>query len=371
MQTFRYILDRSPKKYRCPACGRKTFVRFVDQKTGELMPGDCGRCDREQGCKYFAKPAGKDDESWQAPPAPPPNPISYIQPDVFRASLSGYENNRFVTWLRSIFDEKQVQSIIETYLIGSSTYFDGAVVFWQVDAAGGIRSGKVMQYDQHTGKRVKKPKPMITWVHSAMKIEDFNLRACFFGLHLLRKESSKPVALVESEKTACIASIYFPEMIWLATGGLQFLKADNFAPLASRRVILFPDLGACEKWQAKADAISAAYPESDITVSDYLERVATDDDRAAGFDLADYLAKLPRTGEKSVKSEPPKQNFLIEAIRKQLAGVDLRQWIIDFDRLPGISAYNMRCFVDDLKYNHGIEVNRLEYMKALKAIYCN
>jgi len=92
MQTFRYILDRSPKKYRCPACGRKTFVRFVDQKTGELMPGDCGRCDREQNCGYFAKPNGKNDESWQAPPAPPPNPISYIQPDVFRASLSGYEN---------------------------------------------------------------------------------------------------------------------------------------------------------------------------------------------------------------------------------------------------------------------------------------
>lgn len=371
MKAFRYILDKSPKKYRCPACGRKTFVRFVDQKTGEPLP-DFGRCDREQKCGYFVKPNGKDDDNWQAPPAPPPQPFSFIQPDVFRASLTGYENNRFVMWLRTILSEKQVQNIIETYLIGSSNYFAGAVVFWQVDAAGGIRSGKVMQYDQHTGKRVKKPKPMITWVHSAMKIEDFNLKACFFGLHLLRKESSKPIALVESEKTACLASVHFPDLIWLATGGLQFLNADNFAPLVNRQVILFPDLGAYEKWQTKADKIRAAYPESDVTVSDYLENVATDEDRAAGFDLADYLMKLPRNGEKSEKSEAPKKNFfLIEAIKKQLAGIDLRQWIIDFDNLPGISAYNLRCFIDDLKHNHNIEVSRNEYARALQAIYSN
>jgi hypothetical protein len=370
MKAFRYILDKSPKKYRCPACGRKTFVRFVDQKTGEPLP-DFGRCDREQKCGLFLKPTGEDDASWQAPPAPPPQPISYIESDVFRASLAGYENNRFVMWLRTILSEKQVQSIIETYLIGSSNYFAGAVVFWQVDAAGGIRSGKVMQYDQHTGKRVKKPKPMITWVHSAMKFEGFNLKSCFFGLHLLRKESSKPVALVESEKTACLASVHFPDLIWIAAGGLQFLNPDNFAPLAGRQVILFPDLGACDKWQMKADAIRSAYPESDITVSDYLETVATDEDRAAGFDLADYLMKLPRKGEKGEKSEAPKQTFFIQAIKKQLAGVDLKQWIIDFDRLPGISAYNLRCFIDDLKYNHGIEVSRNEYAKAMKAIYCN
>lgn len=369
MIKFRYILDPSPKKYHCPGCGRKSFVRFIDQATGELLSAEFGRCDHEQRCGYFLKPGKDVDHHWQAPAEPPPNPISYIQPDVFKNSLNNYESNRFVIWLRSIFNENQVQGIIKTYLIGTSNYYPGGCIFWQVDHHGGIRSGKIMQYDQNTGKRIRIPHPMVNWVHRAMKINDFNLKTCFFGLHLLRTESSKPVALVESEKTACIASVHFPDLIWLATGGLQFLKPDLFEPLASRRVILFPDLGACEKWQAKADIIQRAFPEADISISDYLEKVATDDDRAAGFDLADYLVKLPRESEKSEKCEALNKNFLFDAIKKQLSTYDLRFWILDFDRFPGISNYNVSCFVDDLKYNYGIEVTKNEYLRSLKAIY--
>jgi hypothetical protein len=51
-----------------------------------------------------------------------------------------------------------------------------------------------------------------------LKLPAFQLSQCLFGEHLL-KDTETPVAIVESEKTAIIASCYYPEFIWLACGG--------------------------------------------------------------------------------------------------------------------------------------------------------
>ena len=56
MTPYRYILDTSSKKYRCPKCQKKTFVCFIDTDTGEVMPDEFGRCDRESKCRYFNVP---------------------------------------------------------------------------------------------------------------------------------------------------------------------------------------------------------------------------------------------------------------------------------------------------------------------------
>ena len=70
--------------------------------------------------------------------------------------------------------------------------------------------------------------PFWTWAHSelirsGLLKTDFNLNQCFFGEHLLLN-NKKPVAVVESEKTAVIASICFPEFVWLAVGSKQNLN---------------------------------------------------------------------------------------------------------------------------------------------------
>ena len=114
----------------------------------------------------------------------------------------------------------------------------GSTVFWQIDTKGNIHTGKVMQYDPKTGKRVKQPINKISWVHTVLKLHDFNLLQCLFGEHLLI-DNNKPVAIVESEKTAIIASIYLPDMIWLACGGCGNLSIKLCGSLKGRKVLLF------------------------------------------------------------------------------------------------------------------------------------
>jgi hypothetical protein len=56
MNNYRYILDTTAQKYRCPSCGKKRFVRYVDATTGELLPEEYGRCDREANCGHHEPP---------------------------------------------------------------------------------------------------------------------------------------------------------------------------------------------------------------------------------------------------------------------------------------------------------------------------
>ena len=145
-----------------------------------------------------------------------------------------------------------------------------------------------MLYSPTTGKRVKEPFNHITWVHKALKQPEFELRQCLFGEHLLQ-DITKPVAIVESEKTAVIASVYLPQFIWLAVGSLTNLNAEKCNILKGRTVTLFPDLNGFEKWSSKAKELSHI---ATFNVSDLLERKATEAEREQGFDLADYLIKL-------------------------------------------------------------------------------
>ncbi len=60
MEVFKYTLDKSSKKHICPNCNKRTFVLYIDIISGEYLPTDFGRCDREQNCNYHkAPPKGK------------------------------------------------------------------------------------------------------------------------------------------------------------------------------------------------------------------------------------------------------------------------------------------------------------------------
>ena len=158
-----------------------------------------------------------------------------------------------------------------------------------------------MLYNPTIGKRVKNLELPVYWVHKAIKELDFELRQCLFGEHLLI-DKTKLVAIVESEKTAVIASVYLPQFIWVAVGSLTNLNAEKCSILKGRTVTLFPDLNGFDKWSSKAKEFSQL---ANFTVSDLLERNAIEAERKQGCDLADYLIKFDYKVFAILEHEPP------------------------------------------------------------------
>lgn len=321
MNNHKYILEPYHginSRYQCPECKRKekTFSRYINAHTGEHIHETVGRCNRESNCGYHytpkqyfqdnkilsevhrndnnprakenPKPNSNPKPKPKAKPNAKPNSVSYINIDNFKATLKSYEVNHFVSFLVRVFGYGITNELISKYYIGSSKHWQGATIFWQIDLNGNIRTGKIMLYDIETGKRIKKPFDYFTFVHKNINQPEFELRQCLFGEHLLI-DKTKPIAIVESEKTAIIASVYLPDFIWLATGGSNNLNSNTCNILAGRRVSIFPDLKCFEKWSAKATEL---FQHDYFNVSDLLERKATEDEREKGLDLADYLLKF-------------------------------------------------------------------------------
>jgi hypothetical protein len=317
MEYHKYQLSKKGKSV-CPKCTHRTFVLYLDNTTGEPLHSTVGKCDRADNCAYHYTPKqyfqdnhiSFDTAGNSVPyqkPIPKPQPVpSYINMDVFKKSLQGYEDNRLIQYLcRTIGDEATRQAIAR-YFIGTSKHWDSSTVFWQIDGCGKIRAGKIMQYDSHTGKRIKEPVNKITWVHTVLKLPDFHLYQCLFGEHLL-KGNNKPVCIVESEKTAIIASVYLPDMIWLACGGCGNLSLKLCESLKGRTVVLYPDCGKYNEWTDKAKALSTICT---VSISSLLETGATEQERQSGFDLADYLIRYNPTdfaGQAQPKIERPSE----------------------------------------------------------------
>ncbi|MCD8313042.1 MAG: DUF6371 domain-containing protein [Bacteroidales bacterium] len=181
--------------------------------------------------------------------------------------------------------------LFRMYGVGTSSKWGGSAVFWQTDADGLVRTGKIMCYDAETGHRVKEPQACVGWAHSELKLPDFHLKQCLYGEHLL-KGSDSPVMLVESEKTAIIMSHYVPDYTWLATGGKNgCFNGEAVQALKGREVTLVPDLGATRQWEEKSALLSGVCKR--VTVSGVLECTANDEQRSQGWDIADFFLFSP------------------------------------------------------------------------------
>ena len=74
----------------------------------------------------------------------------------------------------------------------------------------------------------------------------------FFGGHLI-EDYDKPIAVLESEKTAIIMSIANPYFTWPACGGATQLQDSKCATLPTITTTLFPDAGFYEDWEKIAE----------------------------------------------------------------------------------------------------------------------
>jgi hypothetical protein len=282
-------------KYYCPKCNKKDFTRYIDITTNEQVNIDVGMCNNWINCNYHFTPKQyfknnhitPKPSSFKAIKTKPKVETSFINSTFLDKSIKNKATNFFIDYLASIWDYEIAYFLAEKYKIGSSSkYWKGSTVFWQEDINGNIRTGKIMLYDPINGKRIKKPYNHINWIHCALKASNFNLEQCFFGEHLLNDEIDKPVAIVESEKTAIMLSIFIPDFIWLACGSLNNLNQKKTEVLKGRSVVLFPDLGCYNKWNDKIPYLTKL---ATFRTSTLLEEKASAFEKSKGYDLLDFV----------------------------------------------------------------------------------
>ncbi len=297
----------------CPACGDKNCFSLYVDNNGDYINEGVGRCNHESSCGYHYTPKQFFTDNptarsnWkenffcipqQNIKSTVKKPIWTILSEVVKRSMNPSIDSDFTLFLASLIGRENTLKLINDYYIGVTKNRD--VIFYQIDKEGRCRTGKIMKYNRETGRRVKDENVggKITWVHSILKKSDnpklrlpekWELTQCLFGEHLLKQYPFKNVAIVESEKTAVICSHFWPEYIWMATGGKSQLN-NKLHVLKGHKIVAFPDVDGYQEWKEKLSQVSGL----DITVSDVLEKNATAEDRDNHVDIADLLIRQYR-----------------------------------------------------------------------------
>jgi len=319
---MRYTLQKYnglKTRFDCPKCNSKNkFTRYIDIETNEYLSDHVGRCDRIDKCEYHYKPKQffADNKCFtqvykpqHKKVAPPKKPIFTIPIDQLDATLTNYHKNNFALILQKLFGFDEMVKLLTLYEIGTSIKWVGANIFWQIDLNGIVRTGKIMLYDFETNKRVKQPFDHISWVHKYILKDSHELKQCFFGEHLINQFKLKPIAIVESEKSAVICSHFLPNYNWLSAGNIYGLTIEKFKVLSGRKVVLFPDLNkGFEIWQQKANEFKNI---AEVYISNYLQRIATPEQQTQGLDLADYLIESITKNVAYVDNVAQKKTFYL------------------------------------------------------------
>ena len=197
------------------------------------------------------------------------NPYAMTQPPKVQAYLDRMEalcklmqvhNNTLVDYLYTIAPKELVDEVLNRYRIGSTK--KRKVIYWQIDRYEWVRTGKIMDYG--TDGHRKKDKGA-NWVHcqddTGLATKEQLAPQCLFGEHIIGELIANPpsdgdylaLAVVESEKSAIILSILCPDIVWLATGGMDNFKTEMLEVIKPYNVIVYPDADALDSWSKKID----------------------------------------------------------------------------------------------------------------------
>lgn len=309
---YKFALDNRRSRtfiHNCPRCEKRTFRRYVDTTTYKEIAEEVGKCERLNKCGYHLPPR----EYFQTNPdrrkdfadthvclsnnSLMPKSRQCLHFSAVEKCMMRKQPNAFTCWLQHIInDSERFEQIKNDYYLSSAHH--GGIIFWQIDRANIVRTGKIMQYDQQTGKRIKNSnRPAFNWVHSILikqkllSEKTFELQQCLFGEHLLSHNPNTVVGIFESEKTAVVAASWFPNLTCLATGGCQGLNVDKCRALIGRHVIFFPDINCYDEWSQKVEQIAQSIAFASYSVSQILELEATEKDRTEGLDLCDFIVR--------------------------------------------------------------------------------
>ena len=302
---MRYILEkyRGPRtRYTCPSCGRNgEFTRYIDTQTGRYIAEDVGICNRTHKCGYHKRPSDVLQQNrtlvpiskkvYIKPPTISNIEICTIDASFMHESLSR-PNCAYLRWIESIIGSSSCRKLKILYHIGSTE--DDRAIFWQIDSKGRIRTGKIMRYDEQTGRRVKEGSGNCSWVHTEFRKElqlpdNWQLTQCLYGEDLIKFASDKPIAIVESYKSAHIGAAFLGDYLWTSVDNINGLSVSRLSALKGKNVILFPDTGkGHELWSAKIGSIASEVG-FNWSISDWLIKNTTVEQQQQGLDIADII----------------------------------------------------------------------------------
>ena len=230
-----------------------------------------------------------------------------------------------------ILTPEQATAAADLYRLGAMR--DGSVIYWQIDAQGQVREGKIMLYGPDCHRIKTSGAQWMGWM-MRYKLKDadgkpflegtWHATQCLFGEHLivnneqlivnngvLREKEGKVICIVEAEKTAVILSQLMPDKLWLAAGGESQLNLDKLVALRGHKIILYPDTdpeGATfSTWKKIADEARRQLS-LNISISDLLEQHATSEQKERKIDLVDFLIESNECGVSSEELSPSEVN---------------------------------------------------------------
>ena len=298
-------------KHDCPNCGRKSFTRYVYFENGKEIEVDdtCGLCDHQSSCGYHLPPRDfyrlhpqkridLQSEQGQENHKPVYKPVNSKVDYIDDCNMTRFDSlsNDLILYFYALpqIDRIELLRVLRDYKIGST--YKNETVYWQIDIEGKIRTGKIIPYDKDTGHRIHSQYP-VDWVHARLarsykrrygeSLPDFNLSQCLFGEHLLSRRPADPIGLVESEKTALLCALIWPEYVWLATGGMNNMSPGLLKVLNGRTVVVIPDVDAYENWKGNL----GMFPDCKVYLYEGLENNVSENDRKNKIDIGDIIIR--------------------------------------------------------------------------------
>jgi hypothetical protein len=231
MSAARYSLEKHPKpKGTCPSCREKKVFRYYQDQEGQRLDEQFGICDRASKCGYDHRPSG--DLFKQETPADLPQ-LELVRPTAEQAArltaLVHDQTSYFHAWARQagLTDEHLVRWAVATDR--------DRTVYLHLDAHGQLVNAKWLKY-QEDGHRDHQAAPYsFTLSEADRKVKKFAW--CLYGEHLLRPlEEQVPVVVVESEKSAVVASYHYPQFDWVGCGAANGITDEKIGALHGRTI---------------------------------------------------------------------------------------------------------------------------------------
>lgn len=249
-------------KTTCPSCSgnrRKKNDRClsVNTESGIAFCHHCGTTIKREGGSIMGKIAYQNYQKQK-------QSVRYLKDFPFNTIDT---NNSLFKGISEVYGYEDTLKAFKRFKVATNW---NKVYWYYIDRSGkGVRYAKTMLYQNGTNRGNG-------FIATPKEFRENGFSPCLFGLHLV--EWDKPNVIVESEKTALIASIAYPEYNWLATGGKNRLKLIEEARLL-KKAILIPDKGE-QSWFDYAET------NPNLSVNDVLEKR---EDLPKGSDLADIL----------------------------------------------------------------------------------